>query len=168
MKTLRTLLLAVVLLAPAIAALAQPPGPPPHLSPEKKKELRAQKAAYLTSKISLTPEEAQQFWPVYNKFDEETDALRRELGESDHALRDKGDAVTDAEAQAHMDKEIVNRQKELDLLKKFQADGKRIIGAKRMVELGRAERDFHREVIKRFQERRDEIREERGLPPRRR
>lgn len=148
----------------ALASWAQPPGPPPHLSPEKMKELRAQKAAYLTSKISLTPEEAQQFWPVYNKFDEETEALRRELGDHDRELRRKGEAMTEADAQAHMDKELANRQKEVDLLRKFQADGKRIIGAKRMVELGRAERDFHREVIKRFQERRDE----REGPPHRR
>lgn len=139
----------------ALASWAQPPGPPPHLSPEKVKELRAQKAAYLTSKISLTPEEAQQFWPVYNKFDEETEALRRELGDHDRELRRKGEAMTEADAQAHLDKEMANRQKEVNLLRKFQADGKRIIGAKRMVELGRAERDFHREVIKRFQERRD-------------
>lgn len=164
MKTLRSLLLTVLVAGAAIALQAQPPGPPPHLSPEKMKELRAQKAAYLTSRISLSPEEAQQFWPVYNKFDEETDALRRELGESDRALREKGDGLTDAEAQAHLDKELANRQKEVDLMRKFHADGRRIIGAKRMVELGRAERDFHREVLRRFQERR----EERDGPPHRR
>lgn len=130
------------------------------------KELRAQKAAYLTSKISLTPEEAQQFWPVYNKFDEETDALRRELGEMDRDLRKKGE-MTDAEASALMEKELANRQKELELMRRFHADGKRIIGAKRMVELGRAERDFHREVVRRFQERRDD-RDGRPGPPGRR
>ncbi len=167
MKTLRTLLFLALLAGPIAALHAQPPGPPPHLSPEKMKELRAQKAAYLTSKISLTPEEAQQFWPVYNKFDEETDALRRELGDSDRALREKGDAVTEAEAKAHLEKEVANRQKEVDLLRKFQGDGRKIIGAKRMVELGRAERDFHREVVKRFQERREEMRDGRGGPPRR-
>lgn len=158
----------LLLFAFGLPLLAQPADPPPFLSPEKRKELRAQKAAYLTSKISLTPEEAQQFWPVYNKYDEETDALRRELGESDRAMREKGDAITDAEAQAHLEKELANRQKELDLMQRFHADGKRIIGARRMVELGAAERSFHREVIRRFQERREEMREGRGGAPRRR
>jgi len=167
MSTLRIFLMGAFTVL-AFALQAQPPGPPPHLSPEKMKELRAQKAAYLTSKLSLTPEEAQLFWPVYNKYDEETDALRRDLGEHDRDLRKKGDAMTDADAQAHMDKEVANRQKEVDLLKRFHGEGKKIIGAKRMVELGRAERDFHREVIKRFQERREERREEREGPPHRR
>lgn len=163
MSTNRTALLAFTVLL-ALTANAQPPGPPPRLSPEKMKELRAQKVAYLTSRISLTPEEAQLFWPVYNKYDEETDALRRELVESDRELRQKGEAMTEAEARAHLDKEVANRQKELDLLRKFQEEGRRLIGAKRMLELSRAERDFHREVVRRFRERMGE----RDGPPRRR
>ncbi|MBK9175913.1 MAG: hypothetical protein IPM46_06150 [Flavobacteriales bacterium] len=160
-------LLTALLVASAAIALAQPPSPPPHISPEKLKELRAQKAAYLTSKISLSVEEAQQFWPVYNKFDEETDAMRRELGDMDRDLRKKGD-LTDADATALMEKEVSNRQKEVDLMRKFHADGKRIIGAKRMVELGRAEREFHREVVRRFQERKEERDGRPGPPPGRR
>jgi Spy/CpxP family protein refolding chaperone len=143
-------LLLAMLAAPVVA---QPPDAPPFLSPEKRKELRAQKAAYITSRISLSPEEAQQFWPVYNKFDEETDALRRELGDMDRELRTKGDAMTDAEANALLEKELANRQKEVDLMRKFQADARKLIGPKRLVELGRAERDFHREVVRRFRER---------------
>lgn len=33
--------------------------------------LEALKVAYLTKQLNLTPEDAQKFWPVYNKYNEE-------------------------------------------------------------------------------------------------
>lgn len=132
------------------ASMAQPPSE--HLSPERMKEIRAQKSAYLTARLSLTPEEAQRFWPVYNEYDERTSALRRELHDLDRRSRNGEDTLTEADANAFMEQEIENRQKELDLLRRFQSDSKRLIGAVRTVELGRAERDFHREMLKRYRE----------------
>ena len=32
--------------------------------------IKAQKVAFITEKLSLTAEEAQQFWPIYNAFEE--------------------------------------------------------------------------------------------------
>ncbi len=145
---MRHILLTTLILLTAGAHFAQ--GPPERLSPERMKEIRAQKSAYLTTRLSLTPEEAQRFWPVYNEYDEKTSALRRELHDLDRRNRKENETLSEAEAIAFMDKELENRQKELDLLRKFQGDSKRLIGAVRTVELGRAERDFHREILKRY------------------
>lgn len=35
---------------------------------EKADHIKAQKIAFFTEKLSLTPEEAQRFWPVYNLY----------------------------------------------------------------------------------------------------
>lgn len=143
---------------------AQPPGGPPPLSPERRQEIKAQKSAYITTRINLTPEEAQRFWPVFNKYEEETDALRRELGDMDRALREKGSAVTEADAAALLDKELANRQKEVDLTRTFQAEARKMIGTLRTMELGRAERDFHREIMRRMRERDGDGEPRRGPP----
>ncbi|MEP4946352.1 MAG: hypothetical protein ABJU26_02325, partial [Flavobacteriaceae bacterium] len=45
-----------------------------HPSGERIKTL---KVAYITEKISLTSEEAQSFWPVYNDYEEKKHALRK-------------------------------------------------------------------------------------------
>ena len=36
---------------------------------EKKEKIRGLKIAFISQKLSLTPEEAEKFWPVYNKYD---------------------------------------------------------------------------------------------------
>jgi len=43
----------------------------------KEERLQALKMAYITKELKLTPEEAQQFWPVYNKYFDEIKAARR-------------------------------------------------------------------------------------------
>lgn len=40
---------------------------------EWKEKLQAEKIAFLTMEIGLTPQEAQVFWPVYNEINEEKD-----------------------------------------------------------------------------------------------
>jgi len=43
----------------------------------KEERLQALKMAYITKELSLTPEEAQQFWPVYNKYFDEIKQARK-------------------------------------------------------------------------------------------
>ena len=47
---------------------------PPELSLERLKEIQAQRAAFITTELSLTPEESQRFWPLYNEM---SDAMAR-------------------------------------------------------------------------------------------
>ena len=35
----------------------------------KKENIEAQKVAFITSKLNLTTEESQKFWPVYNEYE---------------------------------------------------------------------------------------------------
>ncbi len=69
-------ILSLLLLAGVLPATAQPNTPP---KAERLREIQAQKSAYITAQLQLTPEEAQRFWPVYNEFDEKQDALRKEM-----------------------------------------------------------------------------------------
>ncbi|HPQ59614.1 MAG TPA: hypothetical protein PK499_13120, partial [Flavobacteriales bacterium] len=73
-------LLIAGLLALPFAAIAQGDDLP-EIPAERLQEIKAQKSAYLTQKMGLTPEEAQQFWPLYNEYDGKLEALRREMRE---------------------------------------------------------------------------------------
>ena len=44
-----------------------------------KEKLQAEKIAFLTMEIGLTPQEAQVFWPVYNEINEEKDQAMYEV-----------------------------------------------------------------------------------------
>lgn len=131
----------------------------PPLSAERMKEVKAQKSAYITSKLSLTPDEAQKFWPIYNEMDEKQDAIRKELRELHRSQKKDGVEMTEAEATQLIDKALASRQKELDLEKSYAERFKKSIGAVKTVQLKKAERDFHREVLKKFRERMEERRD---------
>lgn len=149
------LLILLVLLSPALPAVAQEDELPP-LSEERMKEIKAQKTAYLTTKMELTPEESQKFWPVYNQYDKEIEAVRKERREARWALKQDAD-ITDAEAEAAIDKDLANQQRELDIRKKFSAEFKKVIGARKTMMLAKAERDFLRELLGRLRDRRDGV-----------
>ncbi|MBS1566474.1 MAG: hypothetical protein JST39_18970, partial [Bacteroidetes bacterium] len=55
--------------------------------------LEALKIAYLTKKLDLTTEEAQRFWPVYNKYTEEIHAIRKEQKQKNLSELDAEDKI---------------------------------------------------------------------------
>lgn len=128
------------------------------LPEDRLQEIKAQKSAFLTQRLDLSPEEAQKFWPVYNQYDKEIDANRKDM-RADHKAMKKDEELTEAEASAAIDRGIASRQKELDIRKKYAAEFKKTIGAIKTLKLAKAERDFQKELIKRFRDRMDDRRE---------
>lgn len=166
MRTALITLLSLFILLPGIA-LSQPDDMPP-LSEERLQEVKAQRTAYLTTKLGLTPDEAQRFWPVYNEFDSEREKLRKELRENIRTVRKDGGALKESDANEILSKGLTLRQEELDLERTYTDRFVKAIGAVKVVELHKAERDFNREVLKRLRERMEERREGRpGSPGRR-
>ncbi len=90
MKKILTLMLVLGISMPAMFAQGRPEG-----NDEGWKErVNAQKIAYITMELELTTEEAQAFWPVYNKFS----AQNAELGSAVMtAFRELGKALKDNE-----------------------------------------------------------------------
>ena len=99
----------------------------------------------------LSPEEAQKFWPVYNQYDKEIDANRKEMHANHKALKSDAE-LSESEASAAIDKELASRQKELDIRKKYSAEFKKTLGAVKTLRLTQAEREFQKELIKRFRD----------------
>ena len=146
-------------LLPALALLlawtnshAQPDGQP---SPERLREIKAQKSAFITARLELTPEEAQRFWPIYNEFDDKQDALRKEMRQ---LFKEPGKEaeLTEAEAAALLEKGLQHRQQEIDLEKSYLERFKKSIGSVKTMRLRQAEHDFNREVLRKFRDRMDE------------
>ncbi len=88
------------------------------LSEEKRKEFEAQKVAYFTQTLDLTPEEAAVFWPLYNemmkKFREQ-DVKLRELQCETHKTKK---LTEEQEKQRVMDL-LQHEQKMLDIKKEY-------------------------------------------------
>ena len=101
-------------------------------------KIEALKIAYLTNKLSLTPEEAQKFWPVYNKYMED---IRK----------------TRLDARENKQSEIATEEKILGIRKKYSTEFGKALSAEKVNAFFKAEKEFgsylQKEIIERRQQR---------------
>lgn len=129
--------------------LAQPPQP----GPEVREEIESMRIAFFTRKLQLSPDEAKVFWPVFNSYTDEMNTLRKEHGKKMRSSQEKLDNMSAAEIEKLADEEIAFGQQELDVRKKYHAQFKQVLPAKKVVMLYHAEDEFKRELIGRLRDR---------------
>ena len=115
---------------------------------KEKQDVDAQRVGFITKELELTPAEAQVFWPVYNKYRGEVDALRNTRQTQLLSANVNFDSFTDAQAKKLIDDEMDFRQKELDLRKKYNVEFNKILPVKKVAKLYRAEQLFKVHLIK--------------------
>jgi len=118
----------------------------------KREQIEAQKVAFITKRMELTPDEAKVFWPVYDQYDKQLHELRKEYRES---MKSKGkdlSELSDAEIEVLIDKEIEIKEEELNVRKEMHTELKKLIGPRKVAMLYRAEKEFHRELLQRLKE----------------
>jgi len=143
MKTrLVNLILALVIIFP-LALMAQEKK---EVHKEKKKEIDLKKIAFITEKLSLTTEEAQAFWPVYNDFQKKKEeCMKQNRGKNAPVDYDK---LTEKELNELADADIIRATKMLELRKQYNADLKKVLPIKKVVMLYDAEREFRKVLVK--------------------
>jgi hypothetical protein len=148
MKTLKNILiLSFVLFTTVSVAQRSRPG---------KERVEAMKVGYLTDKLNLTSEEAQAFWPVYNQYTDELEQLRNNRRENIVNARENFDQMSAADLEKAVDNEIIFRQSELEVVKKFHPQFKKVLPIKKVAKLYRAEEEFKRKLLGMIGERRGE------------
>lgn len=120
---------------------------------DRKEQIESMKIAFLTKKLELTPDEAKNFWPVYNQYWAEMEKIRDARRKQHQEMRQNKETLTDKEYEKLVDGEIVFRQQELDLLKKYNGQYKQVLPMKKVSALYRAEEDFKRELLEKMRER---------------
>jgi hypothetical protein len=149
MHTLRYLILNCLLLAALAAsqpALAQGRGrlgqPGARIS-----QLDNAKIAFITSRLTLSQDQAQRFWPMYNEFV----AKRRELNRTARLLRrNAGNAgLSEAQLRDNFTQDFAIRQQQLNLEKDYFDRAQKVLTLRQLAQLYQAERDFTKEVLQR-------------------
>lgn len=109
---------------------------------QRMEKMRAQKVAFLTQKMNLSPEEAQVFWPVYNEFAEQREDLNKRKRDVMVDLKQKGQEATEAQKEAVADQMIAFRMEEAQLDKKYHEQFKKVLPIDKVLKLYRAEMQF--------------------------
>lgn len=119
---------------------------------EKKEQIKALKAAFFTTELDLTTNEAERFWPIYNTFDDKQFELRHQKMRNYMRRMSDGslDKITEKEANTFL-AQIEDTEEELFLLKKkFMQNVKTILPAVKIVKLKKAEEDFNRKLLHQY------------------
>ncbi len=113
---------------------------------DRKEEKKAQKIAFITERLALTPEESKAFWPVYDQRNEERKAALKTIrGDRKENPRKKLEEMSDAEVKILLDNMIKAKQAELDIQKKYNDKFLAILPSKKVAKLYHVEREFKKQ-----------------------
>lgn len=122
-----------------------------------KERIKLLKTSYITDALNLTSDEAEKFWPVYNKYSDKILETRSALEFSFRRdLKSAGgmDALSEDEAlkilnsTIELEKDIVTNKVEMN------EELKKVLSAKKILKLQKAERDFNRRILQEYGRRR--------------
>jgi hypothetical protein len=123
---------------------------------KNREKIRALKTGFITTELDLTAKEAEKFWPVYNAYDKKVTTLRFEKM---HELRNKirtRDSfanLKDKEAKNLLDGFLKIERDILDAKSKLNTQLLKVISAKKILKLYKAEDDFNRRLLDRLRNR---------------
>ncbi len=124
-------------------------------SKDWRQQIKAQKVAFITEQLSLTPQEAQKFWPIYNAFEDQLHQIRRN---DEKAIRDamKKEKLTEKEAQDVINQFIAVENKKHLAKQQLIKDLDGIISPQKIIKLKIAEDAFNRKLMESYRKRREQ------------
>lgn len=119
-----------------------------------RERIEAAKTAFLTRKMQLTKEEAREFWPVFDAYQEKMKEVRNDRIEN--SAPEAGDLknMTDEQINEMIDARLNNAEKAIALRKQLIEDLREILPPAKIAIFLHAEHQFNRELQQRINQRR--------------
>lgn len=114
----------------------------------------AQKIAYLTTVMDLSPDESAKFWPLYNEYEKKRKEYSKEMRSHRGEILDDFESLTEDEAKSIIQEHQEHLKQMNDLTIEYQNKYLEVIPAKKVLLLFKAEKDFRRELLRKLGKRR--------------
>ena len=119
-------------------------------SPEMLEKIKTEKISFFTSKLDLTPVEAQAFWPVYNEFEKKRFELQRQIHQFERMPDETITNLSETEIEKMTNNYIDSFEKEALLLKEYNKQFQKILAKKKVLMLYRTENEFRSHLIREY------------------
>jgi hypothetical protein len=119
-------------------------------SGEVEKLVQAQKIAFFTDKIGLTPEEAEKFWPIYNEYWEKKNKIYVERKKTMNHYSENVDKLSDSQLSKLSDKYISFETREAQLLKEYHSKFTKILPIEKVMKIYLADYEFKAYLLKKL------------------
>lgn len=113
-------------------------------------QVQSAKIAFFTTELGLTPKEAEEFWPVYNKFWKEREIAHRKIQGSMRVISKilKGEKPTsENELKKMLDVYVSGFTQEGVIQKKYFDEFSKMLSTDKVAKLYKAEEDFRIKMI---------------------
>ena len=135
----------------AVVLFAQPQGGPKPDENQRKKEferIQAEKIAFITQELDLSPEEAQVFWPVYNQCWKEALDCHKKMRDAFDGIRGKkADELSDKELEAKVEAYVQASRASNQVLTDWYPKFRKVLPIRKVAKLYQAEEAFQQRMI---------------------
>ena len=121
---------------------------------DRREHIKSLKIAFLTEKLELSATEAQNFWPLYNEYEETYHKLRKSSYRQRKNSNPEG--LTEAEANTLLNEMMEIEDEKQRLKQDFIENLQEVISAKKIIMLKQAEDDFNRKMFEEYKRRKQE------------
>lgn len=111
-------------------------------------QIRSQRVAYITQRLSLNPAEAGHFWTVYSEYEEERRTIAARYRNENPRPR------TDEQADQVIQDRFQMEEELLQLKRRFYARLREEISPRKLILLPKAEREFKQDLLRQLRQRR--------------
>lgn len=125
---------------------------------DRNERIKSLKIAFISQKLALTSDEAEKFWPIYNKYDEKIMVLKEEQLKLKFQKRN----LSGEEALKKIEESEEKEAEIMTLKKKMRSELIPVISAEKVLKLEQLEQEFHRKLLEKLKGRRG------NMPPPRR
>ena len=118
-------------------------------------KIKAEKVSFFTSKLDLTPSEAQAFWPVYNEFEKKRFDIKQQIREFERMPDEEFAKLSESDIEKLTNNYIGSFEKEALLLKEYNKQFLKILPKKKVLTMYRTEHEFRYYLIREYRRDKD-------------
>lgn len=111
---------------------------------ENQEKIKSMQAMFFNEQLNLTPEEAKNFWPLYNQYREEIKSINQKLRNLESE---------NLSPEQKLAKKNQLEEQKLAISKKYQDQFKKVLPVAKVAQIDKVERDFKMWLLEQFKQR---------------
>jgi hypothetical protein len=115
-------------------------------------KIKAEKVAFLTTQLALTSAEAEKFWPVYNEMEQQRWDAQKARRELENKVSEAEESLSESEIVKLTRDFAGSMAKEGALMSGYNEKLLKVIPAKKVLKLYKAENEFRMNMIRKYRD----------------
>lgn len=113
-------------------------------------KMYAEKVAFISAELNLSVSEAQNFWPLYNEFNESMSILFDQEREINHYLKSNLENASEKEISSKLDELMQIKTDRANLETKYHKKFCKVLPINKVALLYKCDRDFRKHLLRKY------------------